>query len=228
MELFYKLLNDDLTAYGGYQWREGGTHRPRGRKAERGELVTAADLNGGWCNDSVLYASRTIADATCYRPHWPYRLFEVWGRPVAEGHDKAGFLQLRLGDELDVAQVFGPNGSQVPAFIRRYEQMTLDEADRLSAAWVAAMDAARDAAWDAAMVAARVAARGAARGAAREAARVAARVAAMDAARVAAWDAARALIVADLIGQHGFTQEYFDLLVGPWVEVMGPLEDLVA
>ena len=199
-ERFYKLLDNDLTAYGGYQWREGDTHRPKGRKAERGELVTAADLNRGWCNDSVLYASRTIADATRYRPGWPFRLFEVWGRPVVEGADKAGFLQLRLGDELDVAQVFGPNGTQVLALIRRCEQMTPDEAQQLHAAW----DADWAAAWDAA---------GAAAGAA---------------ARAAARDAAGALVVADLIGQHGFTQEHFDLLVGPWVEVMGPLEDLVA
>ena len=31
----------------------------------------------------------------------------------------------------------------------------------------------------------------------------------------------QALLVRDLIGQHGFTQEHYDTLVGPWESVMG-------
>ena len=30
-----------------------------------------------------------------------------------------------------------------------------------------------------------------------------------------------ALVVRDLIGQHGFTQEHYDTLVAPWESVMG-------
>ena len=87
------------------------------------------------------------------------------------------------------------------------------------AAWPAARDAAwpaaRDAAWEAAWEAARPAARDAAWEAAWEAAR--------DAAWEAARDAARAAVVRDLIGQHGFTQEMYDTLTGPWRKVIGPV-----
>lgn len=41
--------------------------------------------------------------------------------------------------------------------------------------------------------------------------------------RVAAVDAARALVVRDLIGQHGFTQEHYDLLTRPWRTAIGPI-----
>ena len=55
------------------------------------------------------------------------------------------------------------------------------------------------------------------------AARVAASVAASVAARVAARDAARALVVRDLIGQHGLTQAHYDTLTLPWRTVIGPI-----
>jgi hypothetical protein len=57
--------------------------------------------------------------------------------------------------------------------------------------------AARDAAWDAALAAARDAA-------------------------LATWDAALALSTRDLIGRHGYTQEYYDLLTRPWRTTIGP------
>ena len=50
-----------------------------------------------------------------------------------------------------------------------------------------------------------------------DAARYAARSAAGDVAR----DAAGALVVADLIGEHGFTQDHFDTLTAPWFHVCG-------
>ena len=37
----------------------------------------------------------------------------------------------------------------------------------------------------------------------------------------AARDAARAAVVADLVGQHGLTQEHIDTLMKPWVQVLG-------
>lgn len=52
--------------------------------------------------------------------------------------------------------------------------------------------------------------------------------AAVDAARSAAWDAAKALVVADLVGQHGLTQDHVDTLLAPWVSVMGDPRDVVA
>ena len=59
------------------------------------------------------------------------------------------------------------------------------------------------------------------------AARDAARAAAWAAARDAAWDAARAaaraLVVRDHIGRHGFTQAHYDALTAPWRQVVGPI-----
>lgn len=51
--------------------------------------------------------------------------------------------------------------------------------------------------------------------------------AALDAARGAAWDAARgvagALVVRDVIGTHGFTQDHYDTLTRPWRTAIGPV-----
>lgn len=42
------------------------------------------------------------------------------------------------------------------------------------------------------------------------------------AARDAARDAAGALVVRDLVGQHGLTQAHYDTLTGPWASALGP------
>ena len=39
----------------------------------------------------------------------------------------------------------------------------------------------------------------------------------------AAWYAAWALVVRDLIGSHGFTQQHYDTLSGPWRKAVGPI-----
>ena len=121
--------------------------------------------------------------------------------------------------DADLANTFGPQWEHIVALVRRAAVLTSGEAEQLLAARDAAWYAARNAAWFAAMVAARDAAQAAAQAAARVAARDAARYAAWDAAR----DAARALAVRDLIGQHGFTQDHYDLLTGPWRSVIGPV-----
>jgi hypothetical protein len=120
--------------------------------------------------------------------------------------------------DADLADTFGANWEHIVALVRRAAVLTADEANRLfaagasawadarvgraaarAAAWVDARDAAWDATWDAAVVAT------------------------WDVAVVAAGDATRALAVRDLIGQHGFTQEHYDLLTGPWATVIGPV-----
>ncbi|HMO11851.1 MAG TPA: hypothetical protein PKB06_10205 [Actinotalea sp.] len=122
--------------------------------------------------------------------------------------------------DADLAEVFGPQWREFVALVRRAATLTHPEAERLAdarsaAARAAARDAARAAAW------------AAARAAAWDAARAADQAAARDAARAAAWDAARdaaaALVVRDLIGRDGFTQEHYDLLTGPWRSVVGPV-----
>jgi len=110
---------------------------------------------------------------------------------------------------------FGPNTEAIEAIIERLKTMTVDEAEALGSAWnsawnsarVAARDAARDAAWNSA--------RYAAWDSVWDAAWDAARDLVWDAAWDAAWDAILALLVRDKI-----TPEQFDILYGPWKQVM--------
>ena len=168
----------------------------------------------------------------CVGMSWPCRLFEV--EPVGDVFmtlrhpHKIGARSVRVLREVEAHRVFGPQGEQVAALIDRCRSLTGDELGRLDAAWVAAWDAARDATWDFAWDAARVAALDFAWGvawvAARDAARAAAWGAAWDAALDAARDAARGLLCRDLIGQHdGWDQDAYDLLTGPWRDVIGPI-----
>jgi hypothetical protein len=184
---------------------------------------------------------------------WPMRLcrVELVEDAIITDSTKRQSVAWRVVEEVDPAIRFGPQGPHVGALVARAGVITADEAERLAAARdaarVAAWAAARVAAWDAARVAARVAAGAAARVAAGAAARVAAwaaarvaagdaagvaagvaagdaaGVAAWDAAGVAAWDAAWALVVRDLIGQHGLTQAHYDTLTRPWRTVIGPI-----
>ncbi len=127
----------------------------------------------------------------------------------------------------ELADVFGPQWEHVCALVLRASRLNAVEGRELDAAGAAAGVAARDAA----RAAARAAAGVVAWDAARDAARAAARAVAWDAARAAAWDAAwdaagaaaRALVVRDLIGQHGFTQDHYDILARPWRAAIGPL-----
>lgn len=147
------------------------------------------------------------------------------GRTQEEVH---AALSADITDE-DLAATFGPQWAQVVALVRLTAGLTDDEVTRLDAARGAARAEARAEAWGAARGAARDGLSGAARGASRGAAWDAVGGAAWDAARYAARDAARyaaraaawALVVRDLIGEHGFTQEHYDTLTGPWSKVTG-------
>ena len=147
-----------------------------------------------------------------------------WGTDWNDADDtswadvRARLAHIEVTDE-DLADTFGPQWMAIVALVRRAAIMTDEEKDRVAVAWAAAWDAA----WVAAGAAARNAAWNAARNAARNAAWNAAWVAAGAAAENAAWNAAWALSVRDLIGQHGFSQEHYDLLTGPWRSVIGPV-----
>ena len=130
--------------------------------------------------------------------------------------------------DADLEATFGPHWEAIVRLVRRTASLTDEQANALYAVWDAAVDAARSAAWDAAKAAAWYAAWDAVETAAWYAARGDARSAAWDAARSAAWDAAKALVVADLVGQHGLTQDHVDTLLAPWVSVMGDPRDVVA
>ena len=126
---------------------------------------------------------------------WPMRLCrveQVEDIIITDAYKRQS-VAWRVVEEVDPAIRFGPQGQHVGALIARAGVITAGEAEMLVAAWVAARDAARDAA----------------------------RVAAWVAARVAASDAALALVVRDLIGQHGLTQAHYDTITLPWRTVIG-------
>ena len=184
---------------------------------------------------------------------WPMRMCRVEPVEdvIITDTCKRQSLAWRVVEEVDPALRFGPQGPHVAALIARAGALTAGEADRLRAAWgaawgatrraagAAAGDAAGDATWAAAGAAARATARAAARiaagdatwAAAGAAARVGAGAAAWAAAGAAAWatagavarDAAVAVVVRDLIGQHGLTQDHYDTLTRPWRTVIGPI-----
>ncbi len=172
------------------------------------------------CGEGTLHASRSAPEAMRYGK-WPCRLFEVEGTPFVTDTDKAGFGQLRVVRELDAWRVFGPNGRHVVAVLDRFKVCTPDEISRLRSSWDAARTATRDAAW----VATRETARETAWVATRDAVWVATwetvRGAVRDAAWETAWETAWGAVIADLVGQHGYTQTHHDLLTGPWRKVVG-------
>ena len=167
----------------------------------------------------------------CVGMRWPCRLFEV--EPVGDvmmdsAHPhKIGARSVRVLREIEAHRVFGPQGEQVAALIERCRVLSGVEVDRLAVAWNATRGATRnrDAAWAAAWDATRAAAWVAARDAA--ARHAATRHAVRDAVRAAtraAGDAAGALLCRDLIGQApGWDQDAYDLLTGPWRQVIGPI-----
>ena len=169
------------------------------------------------------YHLATVPTA-CVGMSWPCKLYEV--EPVGSVHTdtghphKIGTTSVRVLREVDAHLALGPQGEHVAALIERCRSLTGDDLDRLYAAWVATQDTARIAvriaAWDAARVAALDAALDAAWDFAWDTAR--------DAAWVAARDAALGLLCRDLIGRHpGWDQDAYDLLTGPWRDVIGPI-----
>jgi hypothetical protein len=201
MSEYYKVVRPDLSSFSDptYVYVVGRRMRP----TTRGDRLCAAGL---------LHASPTPEQAATYG-RWPYRLLAVEGRPVVEDTDKAGFRQLTVVEELPVVRCFGPSGDLVLEVLRQVGEVTDWAAARAAAraAGAAAWDAAWAAAWDAARAATR-----AAGDATRAAAWAAARAATWDAAGSAAGAATRAAAVADLVGQHGLTQQHLDTLSAPW------------
>ena len=128
-----------------------------------------------------------------------------------------------------IVATFGPNWEPIVALVRRAATLTPDETKQLDAAGAVARSVARSAARAVTGSAARSAARSVAGHAARDKAGHAARSATRSAVGSAAWyaagdaagDAAWALVVADLVGEHGFTQDHFDTLTAPWFQVCG-------
>ncbi len=169
-----------------------------------------------------LHASVHPADALEYATTATLWMVDLGGEILEHGGDKIAASERTYLARIDATELLRAHArwcaSQVidlwdaPDVVRQY-LATGDESLRA---------AARAAAWAAAWAAARAAAGDAARAAAWAAAGDAARAAAGDAARDAA-RAAAGLLVRDLIGQHGFTQQHYDLLTQVWRTAIGPI-----
>jgi hypothetical protein len=141
-------------------------------------------------------------------------------RDRAERWNDADATEAEVIAYLDTAEItdaalyvtFGPQALEIVALIRRMYELTAGQWDALAAAsqaasWTASWVASRDASWTASLAASRDASRAASR----------------DASWTASWTASWALSLRDLIGKHGFTQEHYDTLTGPWRKVVGKL-----
>lgn len=169
-----------------------------------GALRYCRPLPGDWLIARAVFRRRAHAE------DWN----DAAGRTAAEVQAYLRSVEITDGE---LEQTFGPQWEAIVTLTRTAATLTPDQCARLSAA-----------AWAATRAAAWAATRAATRAAARAAARDAAWAAAWDATWAAAWaaardatDATRALVVRDVIGQHGLTQDHYDCLTAPWVSVMG-------
>jgi len=214
-EIFYKATRPD-----GTDFRTGTVDYAA--YLESGQPLPEIELPEGkkrqCCTGTVYHASIVPAE-TLIGGSWPCRLFEVTGKPVAEGDSKRGFATLRVVREIEAWRALGPNGEAVAALITRVRQMTAIELSEVAAGyavWNVARGAVWDAVWDVARGAARAAAMAAAGDAAWYAAWNVARYAVWGVARGAAEDAAIAFAIRDLI-----SAEHFDTLTRPLLSVIG-------
>lgn len=138
----------------------------------------------------------------------------------------------------NLAETFGSSWRAVVHVVRTVAATTpehftrMNETERTatwSEAWQAALDAGfvhATAAWNAALAAAGDAARGVGGGLVWADATWAGFAwigAAWTSVARVAWDAAGAVVVGDLVGQHGLTQAHVDTLLVPFVTVFGPI-----
>ena len=177
------------------------------------------------------YLSVATVPTDCTGMRWPCKLLavepvgRVWPATRDLPNKRCGGA-FRTIEVLDPHLALGPQGVQIAALIERAKTLTPAEVQDLCATWAptwaptryAALAAARDAAW----CATRGATWDTTRAATWAAARAVARYYSWDATGAAA-DAAVGLVVRDLIGHHGFTQEHYDTLTMPWRTMIGPI-----
>lgn len=184
--------------------RPDGTDFRTGRVDYAAALATGEPIRHPDPRPGTRYAMHYLSVATevteCTGMAWPCRVFvvepvgETWVPDPDDLPHKVACTSVRVVDEVSAALALGPQADEMTALIERCTQITATDTEKLAAT--------RDAAWAAAWAAARAATRDATR---------------------AAGGAAGGLLVRDLIGQHGFTQEHYDLLTGVWRTAIGPI-----
>ena len=112
---YYKWLTTDLTSHWdrGFQWELCGHHKVRGRDG----LPRDAGSQG-------LFLLKRPEDALRFGS-WPGRLFSAdpIGDICGEDEFKVRSSEVRLGQELDPALVFGPHGKNFSTFLSRLKEI---------------------------------------------------------------------------------------------------------
>lgn len=181
---------------------------------------TLKDGEGAYClHGAVMYCAPVNGDAQIVSQVLNHRGFTyAWNdTDAADAAEVRAALDRDITDE-ELAEVFGPQWEHIVALVRRASELTEDEVKALRDAWAAAPGVAWLTAWDTAQEAVQ---------ATWSAAQADVWATTENAAPGAAWFVTRAAYQAvaarDLIGQHGFTQEHYDALTGPWRKAVGPV-----
>jgi len=220
---WYKATRPDGTDY-----HTGTIHYEPGKRVR-----PAKSSKRVLCGPGVLHASTSPEKAVSYNARWPWRLFEVEGRPfLTDDYDphKAGFKQLCVVKEVPPYLAFGPNGKLAMRVISKVVELDAQQIRDLAASraalWAALRDVSRPALW----AALRDALRPVSWDALWDASRAALRDVSWDASRAAVWDVLRAVVTADLVGQYGLTKQHIRILYRPWQQVVGDpdIEELLA
>lgn len=162
------------------------------------------------------YLSVSVEPGDCTGFSWPARLFEVkavgraWTPHKSELPNKRAVRGVTVIRELPAYALFGPQGEAIVTIIDTFAGLSRAQRDRLyatrSAGWSSAWQVAYDGRADRAGLGA---------------ARFALGVRLDGWGDAAAYGAALAVLLRHTIGKDGFTQEHYNALTAPWVQVTG-------
>jgi hypothetical protein len=197
------------------------------KRLDHGKLWTTGwgdwtDANASTCLHGAIRACQPVpGDAFIVE-----QVGKRYGFGPADNDDADSWEEIKAKVITDItddmlAITFGPQWQQIVTLIRRAAVLTRSEKRQLAAAWRVITDHAKSSAWNAAGNAFRAEAIAAAHSAAWCSQQDTATGAASRPASTVTADAAMALVVRDLIGQHGFGQHHYETLTRPWATVIG-------
>ena len=210
------LAADAIDRYG---WTQHEMQDDDGSLCLVGALRHCSPQPGDWLIARAVYRRQRHAEA------WN----DEKGRTAEE---VTAWLREHPITDAEIEAMFGPQWKVIIRLVRKAVTTTDDQAAALDAAWTTADVIAMDAAWtivrDAAYLEAREDAWANAGFVSWDATWLSGWTPDSNAARDAVWNVAKALVVADLVGQYGLTQEHIEALMRPWVSVMGDPREVTA
>lgn len=186
--------------------------------------------NPDFMSDDTIHAFTNLTGSLRFHSTgWPWRLFEVTGEPLGYTGSAASFFELSVIRELDPYLALGPQGREIIALIERAKTLTEDEIEGVWNAWATnenlmAVPHASSAAHAAAYFSIRTSVF---EGVYRPIKEAVLESLGHDDTRergllMILEHTVCGLVVRDLVGQHHFTQEYYDSLTRYWRTVIGP------